>query len=248
MFDRFRIKYPATYFVITLSVIMFLITIALDMVTGGRLATQGILIFLGAENLALIIDGEIWRLVLPAFLHADIIHIAMNLYGLWFLGRYVESFYGSKNAFSVFVYSAIMGSIFSLVAGIASLFLNLSPADTILSTVSVGASGGLFGLLGILFSDRFRNDAFTPKLPIDQNSLLSIIIINLIYGFMVPGINNWAHIGGLVGGIIFGFVLKPVISFSKSRFQLVLKNGLFYSASAIVFMSFVVHLIVYILL
>lgn len=248
MFAKYRINYPATYFVITLSVVMFLITIALDMMTGGRLSTQGILVFLGAENLALVLDGEIWRLILPAFLHADIIHIAMNLYGLWFLGRYVEAYFGSKNLFSIFIYSAILGSVFSLISGLILLFLNLSPSDAVLSTVSVGASGGLFGLMGILYSDRFRKDSFTPNLPIDQGSLTTIIVINLIYGFLMPGINNWAHIGGLLGGFILGFILKPITSFGDKKYQGIIKNTLFYTAATIVTLSFIVHFIVYILL
>lgn len=239
----FSFEYPTTYSLITVMVVLFLMTMFFDIITAGNLNFAEILVFFGGENLPLVLDGEIWRLVTAAFLHADLIHIAMNLYSIWFIGRYIESFFGSRNLLSIFIFSAIGGSLFSLLVTFASAVLGFATFDSALATVSVGASGGLFGYMGFLIGSKMRRDPYTPDLPIDERSLIPVVIINLLYGFMVPGINNWAHIGGLITGILLSFVLKSVNSFSKNKISIATSNFLFISAIIIVVLSFISHIL-----
>lgn len=149
----------------------------------------------------LIISGEYWRLITPVFLHAGVLHIFMNSYILYSLGPNVEEAFGS-------VRFALMYLATGFLATAASFAL---PPEV----RSLGASGAVFGMAGVLlvYLYRRRKSAFVAQY---LRSIMVFIGINLAFGFLVPGIDNVAHIGGLVGGIILGAgfdredQLKPV--------------------------------------
>lgn len=131
-------------------------------------------------------NGEYYRLFSSMFLHAGLIHLACNMYSLYVVGPQVESFYGKLKYFFIFLFSGLTGGILSLA---------FSPDNV----VSVGASGAIFGILGSLCYFGYHYRVYLGN--VLKSQILPIIGLNLLIGFMVSGIDNFAHIGGLIGGI-----------------------------------------------
>ena len=141
----------------------------------------------GANNILLVKNGEIYRLLTCAFLHVGLIHLVVNMYSLRVIGPSVEGLIGKGKFVFIYLISAISASLMSLVFVDSNI-------------VSVGASGAIFGLMGALlyFGYHYRlylNDAI-------KTQIIPVILFNLIMGFMMPGIDNGAHIGGLIGGYL----------------------------------------------
>ncbi len=133
-------------------------------------------------------DGQWWRVVTAAFLHANILHIAFNMYALWLLGKPLERYIGSARFLVIYTVSGISGS-----AG--ALLLTNAYVPT------VGASGAIFGLMGaLLVLERRGMPLVGPLLP--------ILLINLVFTFGVAGISIGGHIGGLIGGILAALGLE----------------------------------------
>lgn len=175
--------YPyLTYTLIALNVILFL----LMTLAGGSTQTI-ILIKFGAKVNELIMRGEVWRLFTSMFLHIGLLHLAFNLYALWALGPITETLIGRPRYLTIYILSGISGSL-------ASLFFT--------DAISAGASGAIFGLLGALVSYSRKNPGLW-KSGFGKN-LMIIILINLSLGVFQPGIDIYAHIGGLICGLILG--------------------------------------------
>jgi membrane associated rhomboid family serine protease len=139
--------------------------------------------------------GEYWRLWTVTLLHGNYLHLFFNMYALYLSGRIVERWYGSLTFLVFYLACAAAGSIGSFVVG----------GDV----PSVGASGAIFGLFGVLLT------AGRIHHPVDRQSraLVSqigmLILINLVFGLVVPGIDNAAHVGGLLAGLWLGAVIPP---------------------------------------
>ena len=129
--------------------------------------------------------GEVYRLITGAFIHVDITHIIANAYSLFITGRLVESYFGKKKFTIIYFFSAITASLLSICMS---------------ESFSIGASGAIFGLLGSLLYFGFHYRVYFGNVLIRQ--IVPIIILNLGIGFIVPGIDNFAHIGGLIGGYL----------------------------------------------
>lgn len=242
MQNKFSFESPATISLIGLMVALFALTFFLGNVFSGE-NFASILVFAGGDNISLVLNGQVWRIVTAAFLHANFLHLGMNMYSLFMIGKLIEDFYGSKKLVWVFVFSAIGGSILSFVITIAMTILGLSAIENSLTIVSVGASGGLFGMMGVLIGNKLKNDPFEPKIPIDEMSLVAITLINIVFGFVIPGINNWAHIGGLFTGILIGMVIKTRSNFNKEGSFDTINWILFLSSILIVLLSFIIHIL-----
>jgi membrane associated rhomboid family serine protease len=149
----------------------------------------------------LIRSGEYWRLITPVFLHAHVFHILMNCYVLYALGPNVEQSFGKVRFALMYLAAGFFGNVMSFVI----------PPDA----RSLGASGAVFGMAGVLliYLYRRRRSAFVAQY---LRSILFFIGINLAIGFVFRGIDNWAHIGGLLSGVVLGFgfdredQLKPI--------------------------------------
>jgi membrane associated rhomboid family serine protease len=149
---------------------------------GGKLFNDWLLFGPAVAN------GDWWRLITSAFLHASILHIAFNMYFLWLVGSAVEQALGRGRFLLIYFVSALAGSAGALV---------WTPA-----TPTVGASGALFGILGAaLVLERQRNFVL-------GGSALALIVINLILSFTLSNISVGGHIGGLIGGILCTLVLS----------------------------------------
>lgn len=148
-----------------------------------------------ALDKAAVAAGEYWRLWTVTLVHGSPLHLAFNMYALYLAGPIVERWYGSARFLVFYLGCAAAGSVASFVFGGGA--------------VSVGASGAIFGLFGVLLA------AGRLHHPVDRQSraLVSqvgmLILINIAFGFAVSGIDNAAHLGGLAAGLWFGAVLPP---------------------------------------
>ncbi|HEV7884296.1 MAG TPA: rhomboid family intramembrane serine protease [Solirubrobacteraceae bacterium] len=151
----------------------------------------------GALYGPLVADGEWWRIVTAGFLHAGIIHIAFNMYFLYFLGTILEPMIG-KLRFGLIYFVSLVGGSFGA--------LLLTP-----NTPTVGASGAVFGLMGagILV---MRARGIDPM----QSGLGITLLLNLGITFLIPGIAIGGHIGGLIAGGIVGYLLYDVADRRRS--------------------------------
>ncbi|KAB1210733.1 Inactive rhomboid protein 1 [Morella rubra] len=135
-----------------------------------------------------------WRLVTCVWLHAGVIHLVANMLSLVFIGIRLEQQFGFVRIGIIFLLSGFGGSVLS------SLFIR--------NSISVGASGALFGLLGAMLSELFTNWTIYTNKAAALITLLVIIVINLGIGIL-PHVDNYAHIGGFLTGFLLGFVLLP---------------------------------------
>ena len=180
--DIFRIKKPyITLGIILINFIMFML-----MYIFGKGSTDAYtLVKFGALYKPLVLKGEVFRLLTTAFLHIGVIHLLVNNYSLYVLGSQMESFLGKFKYLFVYIISAICGSLMSIVFS---------------SNVSAGASGAIFGLLGSLLYFGYNYRVFLGN--VLKSQIIPLIILNLGLGFMISGIDNAAHIGGLIGGAL----------------------------------------------
>ncbi|ONK67748.1 uncharacterized protein A4U43_C05F3370 [Asparagus officinalis] len=137
-------------------------------------------------------DHEAWRLITCMWLHAGFIHLVSNMLSLVFIGIRLEQEFGFLRIGPLYIISGIGGSLMS------ALFIE--------STISVGASGALFGLLGAMLSELITNWTIYANKFAALLTLVVIIGINLAVGFL-PHVDNFAHIGGFMTGFLLGFVL-----------------------------------------
>jgi rhomboid protease GluP len=196
---RLARRFPATYGLIALTLLVF---------AGQWLSTQlvgfDLVLSLGAKVNQAIAAGQIWRLVTPLFVHAGLLHIAVNMYSLYAIGPAVERFFGSQRMLVIYLLSGIVGVDFSL---------GLSPNP------SVGASGAIFGLLGALATLLFMHRHIFGRMGTMQfRQLVLVALLNLALG-LSPGIDNWGHVGGLIGGTLLTLALGPRFSVSLDRLQ-----------------------------
>lgn len=138
--------------------------------------------------------GQVWRLVTPLFVHGGILHLLVNMYSLNVLGPLVERLFGGRRMLAVYLLAGLGGSVFSLA---------LTPA------ASLGASGAIFGLLGALaaFLALHRRD-LGPAGQLQLRQLALVALINLGLG-LTPGIDNAAHLGGLLSGAALAVAAGP---------------------------------------
>ena len=167
-------KIIATNMLIVINVLIFVLTMF-----------NSNILYMFANNLGLVKSGEFYRIITSAFIHANLIHLVCNMYTLFIIGSQVENFLGKKKFLFIYFISAILGSLLSL---------------TFSSGFSVGASGAIFGLMGSLVYFGYHYRLYLNT--IIKNQIIPLIILNLALGFMISGIDNFAHIGGLIGGYL----------------------------------------------
>lgn len=177
-----RAKGPATVAIVVVSVAFYL----------GQRVFPDLTGMLGASPPA-IFDGEYWRLLTPMLLHAPsmILHLLFNMWVLWVYGPNVEQAYGTPRFLAVYV-------IAGFIAGASSYAFNAC------HILGVGASGAIFGVVGALLAYLYnrRRSQFVRTY---MNGLLLFLGVNAAFGLLVPGIDNWAHGGGLVAGLLLGY-------------------------------------------
>jgi rhomboid protease GluP len=199
-------RLPVTFALIAACVAVYVLVAAVG-TTVGALLGQGLLLqprevlALGALVPALVAEGEACRLLTSVFLHSGFAHLAMNMISLYFLGSFAEVSFGRGRLLALYFISGIAGGLAYLYFGTFN-----SPA--------VGASGAIFGLLGGVFGFAIRRGTFSLRNPV-INQLLVLTALNLFLGATIPNVSNTAHIGGLVGGFVFGYLMAPTVHSQK---------------------------------
>jgi membrane associated rhomboid family serine protease/Flp pilus assembly protein TadD len=157
----------------------------------------------GANFGPLTISGQWWRLLTAMFVHIGIVHLALNMWALWNLGMLAEYLYGPKTFLALYLLSGLAASLVSLAHN------PLVP--------TAGASGAIFGVAGALITTLYLGKLPTPRSAL-HTTLVSLIVFagySLVYGFVKGGIDNGAHIGGLVSGLLLGAGLT--MDFGRAR-------------------------------
>lgn len=174
-----------------------------------------VLIAYGAKLNALIAgpNHEWWRFVAPMFIHVNLVHLLVNMYSLWMIGPYVEKLYGSAKFVVFWVLTGIAGVVASYLTVRPGLATNAFSRFLFkaLDEPSAGASGALFGLVGVLFvfGIKFRHELPEGFKRAFGTGLLPVIMINLFIGFLGRGfIDNAAHLGGLLSGAALAIVVQ----------------------------------------
>lgn len=180
--DVFAKKKPVvTYTILAINIIVFILMYILG---NGSKDVQTLLNF-GANYGLLIKNGEYYRLITSAFLHIGLIHLLVNSYALYVIGPQVESFFGKTKYIIIYLMSAVFGNLLSM------LFTD---------GISAGASGAIFGLLGSILYFGYHYRVYLDG--VLKSQIIPLIVLNLLIGFTLSGIDNAAHIGGLVGGVL----------------------------------------------
>lgn len=161
----------------------------------------------GANYAPRTLHGEWWRLFTSMFVHGGVLHIGFNMYALWVGGRLVERVYGHVGYGLLYAFAGLVGSVAS------ALFSGDPPV------ASVGASGAVFGVFGALLAFLLRRRRLLPMAVLKQMRAVVLLVVgfNVVFGFVVPGIDQAAHLGGLAGGFLAGLALAPAFAESKLR-------------------------------
>ena len=187
---RIRPRLPrglsVTMVLLGINVGVYLLGVLLGAATGDR----GAFLRAGAMIPALVAQGEWWRLLTAMFLHISTLHLLLNSLALYIFGAMVESAFGRLRFLALYLLTGFAGSAASFAFG--------NPA-----IAAAGASGAIFGLLGAWLAYNLRRHSLSLARSNVQGALM-LIGLNLVLGFTLPGIDNLAHIGGLVAGIAAG--------------------------------------------
>ncbi|MDE5586757.1 MAG: rhomboid family intramembrane serine protease, partial [Bacilli bacterium] len=163
-------------------------------------------------------NGDYYRLLTGAFLHADVFHLLLNCYALYIIGSQMESFLGKGKYLIVYLFSAVIASLTSI---------------TFHEVVSVGASGAIFGLLGSMLYFGYHYRVYLGN--VLKSQIIPLILLNLLIGFVGSGIDNFAHIGGLISGTLIMVALG--VKYKSTTFEKV--NGWIVT---ILFTSFMIYM------
>lgn len=169
-------------------------------------------------NPSKILNGEYYRLLSCIFMHGGIIHLICNMYCLYVIGPQVESFFGKIKYIVIYLLSGIIGSLMSL---------------AITNSISLGASGAIFGLLGSILYFGYHYRVYLSQAI--KSQIIPLIVLNLFLGFILSGVDNAAHIGGLIGGILVSMMVG--VKYKSSTMEKV--NGLILT---IIFTLFLIYL------
>lgn len=209
----FKSKVPyITYFLIAVNVIFYVVPM-----------------LLGSDVYQYIIDaycihgpsiraGQYYRLLTGIFLHGNIVHLLFNCYALYVLGGQIESFFGKFKYIIIYLFSGLTGSLLSI-----TLSGNVG---------SIGASGAIFGLMGALLYFGYHYRVYLGN--VIKSQIVPLILLNLAIGFISSGIDNWGHIGGLIGGIVITMALG--VKEKSSNFEKI--NGWIICTIFLIFLMF----------
>lgn len=219
--ERLRVLTPtpwALYAVIAVNVAVWLLNV-FDGMSAMKPESADLFAWGANSASAVVRDGEVWRLLTATVLHGGVMHLALNMFALWDAGRRVCRWFGNGQFLLIYLGAGLAGS---------ALSLHFSSQQAI----SVGASGAVFGVLGALLVGVFQHRASVPKAMVTQllTSQGVFVAIMLVQGFARSGIDNAAHVGGLVAGALLAWVLVEQVderaSTAQRRRQQVIALGL----------------------
>ena len=210
-----RLPLPLTRPLFSWAILALNAIIWLLMTFSGGSTDTGVLVRFGAKVPWLVATGEYWRLLTAIFLHIGFIHLVFNSYALYSLGPQVERLFGRHRFLVVYLLSGLAGSVASYVLS---------------ESLSAGASGAIFGLIGSLavYMARHR-DILGQRGRRGLTNIMVVILFNLVLSFTVPGIDVFGHLGGLAGGMVVGRLLCPryeIVADNRGTANVVDRNSL----------------------
>ena len=212
----------ATSAIVALNILVF-VAMAVATKKVGLFNLQDLLTW-GANFGPLTVGGQWWRLFTALFLHFNFLHIFLNMWALWNIGRLSERLFGSGSFLFLYIASGIIASLTSIA---------WDPSLT-----SVGASGAIFGVFGAFLAFLIRQRHQIPMTIVRRLwiSTAAFVLFNLLSGFFQPGIDNAAHVGGLLAGISLGYILsRPLDIKSRGRFPIAQSVAAICVVAAVVF-------------
>ena len=191
--DLFAKKDPIiTKILITINIVIFI----LQLVLGWDVVAN-----FGANYAPFVKSGKFYVLFTSMFIHGNLIHLLFNLYALYIIGPQVESFYGKIKYLAIYFGSGILGALLS------DIFLQ--------NSISVGASGAIFGLLSSIVYFGYHYRAYLDT--VIRSQIMPLIIFNIFLGIVIPNIDTFCHIGGLIGGVLVSMACGIKYKSSKSE-------------------------------
>jgi len=205
---------PGTYFLVAINCVVFLLMVLRGVSPSSPTPNQ--LLHFGATNAALIFHGQWYRLLTATFVHVGLLHIATNMWCLWNLGLLGEPLLGPLGLVAVYMLTGIAGNLLSL-------GYNVWARDYI--SVGAGASGAVFGIAGILIVLLSNHKLPIPSFELKRlrRSVIQFAALNLIIGgatifLPVIRIDNFAHLGGFLYGLVLGVPLVPRMTSGRTRY------------------------------
>ena len=191
--DLFAKKDPIiTKILITINIVIFI----LQLVLGWDVVAN-----FGANYAPFVKSGKFYVLFTSMFIHGNLIHLLFNMYALYIIGPQVESFYGKIKYLAIYFGSGILGALLS------DIFLQ--------NSISVGASGAIFGLLSSIVYFGYHYRAYLDT--VIRSQIMPLIIFNIFLGIVIPNIDTFCHIGGLIGGVLVSMACGIKYKSSKSE-------------------------------
>ena len=191
--DLFAKKDPIiTKILITINIVIFV----LQLVLGWDVVAS-----FGANYAPFVKSGKFYVLFTSMFIHGNLIHLLFNMYALYIIGPQVESFYGKIKYLAIYFGSGILGALLS------DIFLQ--------NSISVGASGAIFGLLSSIVYFGYHYRAYLDT--VIRSQIMPLIIFNIFLGIVIPNIDTFCHIGGLIGGVLVSMACGIKYKSSKSE-------------------------------
>jgi rhomboid protease GluP len=219
-----RFKFSTwTIILLVPNVLLFLAWLLLNPVS-----TRDLLLF-GVLSKSFVAAGFPYVLITSLFVHSNIIHFMFNIIAFASLARSVYEYYEDKVTLITYILGGLAGSLLTV------LVINFQGSDF----TSLGASSGIFALAGLLIGGTLKKSRYGTNLPFQLRDIAPSILLALFIGFL-PGvpINNYAHIGGLIAGILLGLTFSSTITYKSNRDK-VIKKVFFYISLAIFIISFV---------
>jgi rhomboid protease GluP len=194
--QQFAVQTPEVRPVVSYTLLAITILVYLAQMASQQLLGSDIPALMGMKVNDLIAEGQLWRLITPVFLHGGILHIGFNMYALFILGPGLERYFGHGRFLVLYFLAGFAGNVLSFMFSAAP---------------SLGSSTAIFGLLGAQGVFVYRNqEVFGGLARRALTNVIWIAAVNLIIG-MTPGIDNWGHMGGLIGGTIFAWFGGPLL-------------------------------------
>lgn len=190
------IQLPSFPAYVTFTLLGFTILVYLAQVASKQLLGTDLPVLYGVKYSPLIMQGQYWRLFTPIFLHGSLLHIAFNMYALYRFGPGLERFYGHVRFLVLYLVAGFAGNVVSFAMSQAA---------------SLGSSTAIFGLLGAEGVFLYQNrKIFGRQTQQALQQVILLAVINLAIG-LSPGIDNWGHLGGLIGGVSFAWLAGPLL-------------------------------------
>ncbi len=196
----FSSKPIVTYVLLGITVTVFIFQMATEQLYGVDIPA-----YFGIKEKQLIIYGQWWRLITPMFLHGNPMHIGFNMYALFLLGPGLERFYGHGRFLLLYVLAGFAGNVMSFL---------MTPEP------SLGASTAIFGLLAAQAVFLLLNRQYFDQQRTSQalRNIIIVAAINFVIG-LSPGIDNWGHLGGFLGGALFAWIAGPRMGVVEKGFS-----------------------------